>query len=426
MQKKHHIGNHNVILINVQPHQIRVARMQNSRLEGLHIENTSSPSLVGGIYKAKVIKNHLGNEACFVDIGFHQFAFLHDKGGNDDTGQISHPQQGQTVMVQVCKDAIKGKYPRVTRKMSIPGRFLIYLPSQDTLWTHDSPSVSSHVHVSRRIDNDDQRQCLKQQLSQWCNKESIIVRTLGANTSKDILKQEFYQLKNLWKTIQMKYWEQKSLGCVWKDVNLSARILRDHLTELTQNVLVDDSHALEQLYQFTSQYIPEFKKNITLYQESDTLFEKYDLEQSILRLLDKKVSLKSGGSLMIEETQAGVMIDVNTDHFVGTKDMESNILKINLEAACRLAYELRLRNCGGVIIIDFIDMQKEESRNRVMTMLEKELKKDSVYTQILPMSSLGIVQMTRKRTWAPLFETLCKPCFHCHGQAYMVREEAKN
>ncbi len=401
-----------VILIRSNEHQTYVAQIvsditgkTNFRLVDFYAENISHPSLVGNIYKAKVTTVHNGLGACFVRIGADQSAFLYDKVPSNSSLPENPFHKGQELMVQVCRDSLGGKHSVVTTRISLPGRFLVYLPT-----------LSNYIGLSRQINDVDNREKIKEQIRMWCSEQSVIVRTKGADSKPETLQKELDQLQRTWAGIQKKFIEQKTVGLVWSDVRLPVQILRDTLTKADHTlILVDDTQIVSALKDFAACCMPEFKNHIQYYSEPQDLFEKYSIKKIISDLLEKKVWLKSGGFITIEETEASVVVDVNTGRSRSQKNVENYILKTNLEAASELARQLCLRNCGGIIIIDFIDMKEDESRRKVMETLMNGLKKDRAYTQVFPMSELGVVQMTRKRRQPSLRQILCQPCPDCQG-----------
>ena len=368
---------------------------------------SSSPSLVGSIYKAKVVKNHPGLGACFADIAPGKAVFLYDKG----RGDLKKPfYAGQDVMVQIDKDSLKGKNPSAHSRISLPGRFLVYLPSQ-----------SSYVGLSRQILNN--RAAIKEQAKTWAGEDSFIIRTLGAKAPKELLKKELNALKKLWGDIQNLMKDKKSLSLLWEDLPLPLQVLRDVLLPSAGALILTDSQkVLQRAEEFIKAYVPKFKGRLQFYEEDQDLFKAYHLEEKIAGLLEKKVWLKSGGFLIIEETAAGVIVDVNTGRAKSGKSIEPYLLKTNLEAAKELCRQLRLRNCGGIVLIDFIDMRSSKGREKLMNTLHTELKKDRAYTELFPLSELGIVQMTRKRQKASLLEVMCRPCPACHGRSYVKKD----
>ncbi len=447
MQKKSaRFQEKNIILINVFSHQVRIAHIQNKALSDFYLENLSSPSLVGSVYKAKVVKSLLGFGSFFVDLGHKKRAFLHvknpkskrEKEGTTEGEKTAEKEGttkeertvkgektvekveavrkffkiGQSILVQVVKDSLGSKNIRVTSEISLPGRHIVYVPESDF-----------QIALSHKIRDEKQRKRLTKIMSQWNEKEGVIVRTLGEKASEETLKKDLDHLKQNWKNIKKKFHTKKKEGLLWSEVYFPAQILRDILTEEVDQVLIDDKEMYENLLNFSEQNLPNLKNKICFYEGKTPLFDLYDLEPRLSGLLDKKISLPSGGFLVIEKTEAGVVVDVNTGKFAGKKTLEENILHINLEAAKEIILQLRLRNYGGIILIDFIDMETEESKKKLMDLLDEELSKDREPTRLFAISELGVVSISRKRTRPSLLESLCEPCSHCGGSAYFKRSD---
>ena len=420
----------NLILISVNASYIRIAQIKQGVLSDFHLENLSYPSEVGAIYKAQVIKKQTGLGACFVNMSKNVSGFLYIKPDQKktqkeetflppedikkDIEKSDNPlKEGQKLMVQVVKDPLKGKNFRVTDKISLPGTYLVYLPNLPT-----------HIRISRKIEEEEIKKKLTCYVQKWGENKSFIIRTRAKKVSEKELKQHFGNLKNTWASILKKYQSQKKPGLIWSDVPLYLQILRDALTEQIDQVLVDDRKLFTKIRDFVNKEIPKEKHKLTFYKEKNrSLFESYNLEAKLKSLLSKKVSLSSGGFIVIEETEAAVVIDVNTGRFIGDKTPEENILDINKEAVKEIALQLRLRNCGGIVLIDFIDMERENSCKEVMELLTEELKKDTAPTRLLPMSEFGVVQLTRKRNRASLLEELSGPCPQCGHYSYIEKNK---
>ena len=440
MKKNRPNNKNNLILISVSSPYIRIAQLKEGILSDFHLENFSTPSQVGAIYKAQVAKKQAALEACFVNLNKNTSGFLYmgnkkpdQKNQKENTEVLtgSHLEKtnitlneepesnnrlqalktGQMLMVQVVKDPLKGKSFRVSDRISLPGTYLVYLPN--------SPF---HIGISRQIEKEEIKKKLMHFVQKWCGTEALIIRTKAEKASEEELKRDFESLKKTWGDILEKYQSQKKPGLIWSDGSLSFQILRDTLTEEVEQVLVDDKTAFVKIKDFVSKEMPKEKHKISLYKSKDyTVFDHYNLEVKLNNLLSKKVQLDSGGVIVIEETEAAVVVDVNTGRFMGKKEPEENILKINKEAAKEIATQLRLRNCGGIIIIDFIDMEMESSRSQLMEFLTDELNKDRTPTRLLPMSEFGIVQLTRKRNRASLLEKLSSPCPQCGSHSFLKK-----
>ena len=409
----------NLILINKTPSLTRLARLKNNILSDFHIEPTRSPSQVGAIYKARVVEKQLGLDACFVNIGEEKTAFLWT--GKKYFNPPASPQKannssvistelsvkkGQNLLVQVIKNPLKSKNFRVSHRISLPGVYLVYLPNSPT-----------HIGVSRQIEDEKTRE----KLSQWMEKlkpsGGVIVRTRAVTAKEKDLQADLEYLKNMWDQIQKKYQSQRRTGLTWPADSSLFSFLKDFLTEEVDEVWIDEAKMFSFLKEKAKKALPKEQAKISLY-KGRSLFTKYNLESQINQLLNKEVKLKSGGFIVLEETEAAVVVDVNTGSFRGKHPPEKNILKINLEAAYEIVRQIRLRNCGGIVLIDFIDMEQESSRAQVMECLSQELKKDRRPTRLFNMSEIGVVQLTRKRSSGSLLEMLCQPCPRCKGRGF--------
>jgi len=313
-------------------------------------------------------------------------------------------KEGDEIIVQVAKEPISTKGPRVTRHVTLPGRYVVYMP------------YIEHTGVSRRIENDEERDRLKDILDTIRPEgKGIIARTAAEGSSYKTLKNDYDMLVRIWKEVQKRFEKQNAPFVCYEDLTFIQRVLRDITDEDVDDIIIDTKDGVKEIEKFTLKYLPELKGNARFYDETTPIFEKYGIDVEIERGLSNKVYLRSGGSLNIDQTEALVSIDVNTGKFVGRKTLEETILRTNLEAVKEIAYQLRLRNCGGIIIIDFIDMEKEENRHAVYDTLVEALKKDRSKTKVLPISDLGLVEMTRKRTRDTLTRILCEPCHYCEG-----------
>ncbi len=432
------------ILINVLPNQVRVAYLEGGSLSELKVEKKHSPTIVGSIYKGRVAKVLPGMQAAFVDIGLSRAGFLYVGEvrsqtkkyddhflDNDDTEiavedteaieeietKDDHPpiqdllKEGQEILVQVAKDPLGTKGPRLTTHVSLPGRYAVYMPTVD------------HLGVSRKITDDSKRRKLLKMVKSFKVNGGLIVRTAGEDAETHQLKADFDYLKLLWKEIDQSYKKRKSIGLIHNEVPTEMRALRDWLSDEVTRVIIDDSKVHKKAVQFVSQFMPQFKSKIKLYKGNTPLFDEYDVDLEVSRALSRKVWLKSGGYIVIDEAEALVVIDVNTGSYVGKKDIDETILKTNLEAAQEVAHQLKVRNTGGIIVIDFIDMEKLAHREKVMMALNEHLSSDRSRTEVMSMSELGLVEMTRKRTRPSLVSVLCEPCSYCDGNGYIKRSE---
>ncbi len=428
------------ILINVRPQETRVAYVESGVLADLKIERKTSPTLVGSVHRGNVIRVLPGMQAAFVDIGLDKAAFLYVGDIREDAESGVYPfsdldrdeplsesdeheekfshstnktpiqdllKEGQAILVQVAKDPLGTKGARLTTHISLPGRFIVYLPTV------------RHLGISRRIENEAERDRLRQLVQTMSPQGGVIVRTAGEGASAEQLRTDIDYLDRIAKDIFKNYEKKKSPGQVHQEPDVELRALRDLMSEEVGAVWVDDFEIHKKVSKFVSQLMPKFKQNVIFYEEKKPLFDLYDIDMEISRSLDRKIWLKSGGYIVIDEAEALVVIDINTGRFVGKKDLEDTILKTNLEAIREIAHQLRIRNCGGIIIIDFIDMEKDSHREKVMDALREELVKDRARTNVISMSQLGLVEMTRKRIRPSLIKTLCEPCSYCDGKGYI-------
>jgi ribonuclease G len=439
------------ILINVRPNETRVAYIENGSLLDLKIERKTSPTMVGSVHRGKVMRVLPGMQAAFVDIGLDRAAFLYVgdvRGGMDaDHGELFEPEEekprdrrldgdrepgaesaepavpkpkiqellneGQSILVQVAKDPLGSKGARITTHISLPGRNVVFMPTLN------------HLGVSRRIEDPAERDRLRDIISSLQssdNKGGVIVRTAGEGASESSLRTDIDYLHRLWQEIQRNYDKRSKPGVVHAELDVELRALRDLLNEDVERVITDDEESFRRVTSFIGQFMPKFKNKVSLYQNPKPLFDQYEIDIEISRSMERKIWLKSGGYIVIDEAEALVVIDINTGRYVGKKDFEDTILKTNLEAVREIAHQLRIRNCGGIIIIDFIDMEKDLHREKVLSSLREELVRDRARTTVVSMSNLGLVEMTRKRIRPSLVKTLCEPCSYCDGRGYIKQK----
>jgi ribonuclease G len=426
----------NELVINTTPHETRIALIENGTIAELYLERSRVKGIVGNIYKGRVIRVLPGMQAAFVDIGLEKAAFLYvadvfeaiedyetfmdgaDKkeGEMDEGGNAINPmhpieellQEGQEILVQVSKEPIGTKGARITAHISLPGRHLVYMPTVD------------HVGVSRRIENEVERERLKEIIERVKpTSGGFIVRTVSEGKSEEDMLTDMQYLTMLWEEIVKKNEKASAPSLIHSDLDVTQKVVRDILTEDVDRIVVDSRPEYDKIIQFISTFMPKIKYSIELYEENEPIFDHFGLEVEISRALGRKVWLKSGGYIIIEQTEALTAIDVNTGRYVGKHNLEDTILKTNLEAVKEIAYQLRLRNIGGIIIIDFIDMEKEVNREKVFTALEEALKADKSKTNILKMSDLGLLEMTRKRVRESIGRLMCEPCPYCEGLGYV-------
>jgi ribonuclease G len=410
------------ILINVTPRETRVAQVENGLLREVFIERSGRRGIVGNVYKGKVCRVLPGMQAAFVDAGLERAAFLHcsditgRREGDDDSKNVSINElvsEGQEIIVQVVKDPLGTKGARLTTQLSIPSRYLVYL------------SNISNVGVSQKIDNDEERRRLKAVLTDFVSTidcGGFIARTAAEGVSEEALKADMDYLYRLWTSINDR---GKGSGCgvIHEDLPLALRALRDFPGPDIEKVRIDSKETYDRAREFAQSYIPEAIDKLEYYPGERPLFELFGIEDEIHRALDRNVQLKSGGHLVFDQTEAMTTIDVNTGAFVGHRNLEETIFKTNLEAAQAIARQLQLRNLGGIIIIDFIDMTEPEHKRQVLRALEKSLESDHTKTTISEVSALGLVQMTRKRTRESLAHILCETCPVCQGRGELKTPE---
>jgi ribonuclease G len=402
------------ILINVTPQETRVAVIEHGVTQELHIERTSARGLVGNVYMGRVVRVLPGMQSAFIDIGGERAAFLHvaDIWGSRHNGEQSVPiekllAEDQKLMVQVVKDPLGTKGARLSTQISIAGRFLVYLPQE------------SHIGISQRIEDEEERLHLREKLKVLLppdEKGGFIIRTMAETASDRELGLDIEYLRKLWRGIQEKAQAAAPLTLLYQDLNLSLRVLRDFVHEETMRILIDSRETFQSMQEFAQEFTPTVVERVEHYQGERPLFDLYGVEDEIEKALARRVDLKSGGYLIIDQTEALTTIDVNTGGFVGGRNFDDTIFKTNLEAAQVIARQLRLRNLGGIIIVDFIDMDTEEHRNAVLNEFRKALARDRTRMTVNGFTQLGLVEMTRKRTRESLAHVLCEPCPVCDGR----------
>lgn len=406
------------LLINVTPQETRVALIFQGAVQELHIERTLSRGLVGNIYLGKVVRVLPGMQSAFIDIGLERAAFLHvadiwdarpqEPGNNAPLIPIEKLlYDGQSLTVQVVKDPIGTKGARLSTQISIAGRMLVYLP-QD-----------SHIGISQRIENEAEREALRvkvKNLQQPDDKGGFIVRTMAEEASEQDLKTDIDYLRRTWAKITQLAKTQPVTTLLHQDLNLAQRVLRDFVNEDTESIQVDSRENFLMLQEFGNTYTPSVLTKLQHYTGERPLFDLYGVEEEIERALGRRVNLKSGGYLIIDQTEAMTTIDVNTGSFVAGRNFDDTIFKTNLEAAHAIARQLRLRNLGGIIILDIIDMENEEHKAAVLAELNKALSRDRTKLSMSGFSALGLVEVTRKRTRESLAHILCETCPACDGK----------
>lgn len=432
----------NEIVMNITERETRLAVIENGQVVEFHVERKGERGIVGNIYKGRVIKVLPGMQAAFVDIGlrraaflyagdihrdFHDLHFIDDEEGNqepeEEAGAIEQGmnehvaldvaiedliEEGEDILVQISKEPLGSKGARVSSHISIPGRHLVFMPTVD------------HIGISRRIENEPERQRLREIVAEMKpNSCGIIVRTVSENETADKMQADLGFLQGSWQRIMEKESRVPAPSLIYEDLDLCLRGVRDLFTENVDRLVVDSRYHYNRILEFTDTFMPSLKPGVELYEGDEPIFDYFGIEMELNKALGRKVWLKSGGYINIDFTEALVAIDVNTGRFVGKRNLQETILKTNLEAVREIAYQLRLRNIGGIIIVDFIDMDRAADRERVTNALQEALKKDKQKTNILKISELGLVQMTRKRTRESLTRTLCQQCPYCEGKGFI-------
>jgi len=413
------------ILINVTPRETRVALVENGVLQEIFIERDGRRGLVGNIYRGKVCRVLPGMQAAFVDIGLERAAFLHasdvePRSGDDEAGSTSGSsdisqllQEGQELSVQVIKDPLGTKGARLTTQITIPSRYLVFMPHV------------TNVGISQKIEDEAERVRLRDIIQLFTTEQGggCIVRTAAEGASADALRADMMFLRKLWQSVCDNQQPKRPGMVIYEDLPLSVRVMRDMVDDQIERVRIDSRESFQRVQEFCKQFMPDLETRVEYYPGERPIFDIYGVEDEIHKALDRKVQLKSGGYLIIDQTEAMTTADVNTGGYVGHRNLEETIFKTNLEASQAIARQLRLRNLGGIIIIDFIDMQQEEHKRQVLRALEKCLDKDHARTHITEVSSLGLVEMTRKRTRESLEHVLCETCPTCNGRGSLKTAE---
>ena len=410
------------LLINVTPSETRVALIEHGSLQELHIEREAKRGIVSNIYLGKVIRVLPGMQAAFIDIGLDKAAFLHASDINsklilkEETNQVPDIRtlvhEGQLLMVQVVKDPLGSKGARLTTDITIASRYLVLMPN------------ATHAGISQRIEDPQERKRLKDIVSPYCDdQQGFIVRTAGEGAGEDELKYDAEFLRRVWKKVQERKQRKQVKMPLYQDLSLSLRVLRDFVGVKFERIRVDSKLTYEQLISFTEEFVPELTQAMEYYPGERPIFDLFSVELEIQRALHRKIELKSGGYLIIDQTEAMTTIDINTGAFVGHRNLEDTIFSTNIEATQAIARQLRLRNLGGIIIVDFIDMHSEDHKKRVLSSLEMAMAKDNVKFSVHGFSSLGLVEMTRKRTRESLEHVLCDECPICTGRGNLKTVE---
>lgn len=423
------------ILINATHEEIRVALLENGQVVEFYVERKRDASLVGNIYKGKALKILPGMQSAFIDIGLERAAFLYvadirtdveeyapfledeDKSeaveivsrrGKSDLSIEELIQPGQEILVHVSKDPIGSKGARISSYITLAGRHLVLMPNVE------------HIGISRRISNEDERTRLKEIVESIKPKGyGLIIRTVSEGCTEEELKKDLEFLILLWENIQKKKEKVSAPSLLYSDLDLVFRSVRDMLTQNVEQLVIDSPEEYERICDFVKTYFPKLLDKIVLYESNEPIFEAFGIELDLSRALGRRVWLRSGGYIVIDQIEAMTVVDVNTGKFVGKEDLEDTILKTNLEAVKEIAYQIRLRNLGGIIIIDFIDMEKSENRDKVFNAFTEAMRKDRAKNTILHISELGLIQMTRKRVRESIGRILCEPCPYCEGKSFV-------
>ncbi|HJN75219.1 MAG TPA: Rne/Rng family ribonuclease [Myxococcota bacterium] len=429
------------IIVNKTGREVRVALLENGQLTEFHIDRGRSRGYVGNVYKGRVVRVLPGMQAAFVDVGLERAAFLYvgdiykesldlpnrepksaDQTVVEETPR-AHPRsgqpaiqdllkEGQEIVVQVAKDPIGTKGARLTTHVTLPGRYIVYMPTVE------------HVGISRRIEKDKERRRLRDFVNKHRPKGAgFIVRTVCANQPNHVLKQDMDYLLRTWEKVQKAATEKKAPAPLHIDYGLAVRFLRDNLRDDVQRIVVDSRDIYDELAGFMSNFMPDFNERVHVYRGKEPVFDVYGVETEVNRSLGRKVWLKSGGYLVIDQTEALTAIDINSGKYVGKSSLEETTTKINMEAIKEIVHQLRLRNIGGIVVIDFIDMEKEANRDKVFNALEEEARRDKARTNVLKISELGLVEMTRKRVQEDLIRFLTEDCFYCEGNGHLRARE---
>ncbi|MGV8074280.1 MAG: ribonuclease E/G [Syntrophobacteraceae bacterium] len=445
------------LIINSDFYETRVALVENGQVAELYVERSSDRGIAGNIYKARVVRVLPGMQAAFVDINLDKAAFLYvsdvhrplediegifsassdaeeTDGENEEVdtepigdelkemldsqpGYMDVPiedrlQEGQDILVQVAKEPLGHKGARITTHITIPGRHLVFMPTMD------------HVGVSRRIENEKERKRLRELICAIRPPRcGFIVRTAAEGAEPEKLQAELDFLLKLWENIQLKAENAHVPSLVYEELDITLRAVRDLFTKEVDRLIIDSEDEYRKVLNFTETFMPSVQSSVVLYDGDEPIFDAYGIEMEVQRALSRKIWLKSGGYIVIEATEALTAIDVNTGRYVGKRNLEETILKTNLEAVKEIACQLRLRNIGGIIIIDFIDMEKEANREKVFNAIREAMKKDKSKTNILHMSELGLIEMTRKRTKENIGRVLCEPCSYCEGEGHLKSKQ---
>ncbi|MDO6426310.1 ribonuclease G [Thalassotalea sp. 1_MG-2023] len=412
------------LLINVTPSETRVALIENGVLQEVHVEREAKRGLVGNIYLGKVIRVLPGMQAAFVDINLDKAAFLHasdinsslilnEESNGDQVPDIrSLVHEGQHIVVQVVKDPLGTKGARLTTDITVAARYLVLMPN------------ASHAGISQRIEDVEERKRLREIVQPYCEEDhGFIVRTAAEGAGEKELQHDAEFLCRVWSKVMERKKRKQTKVAIYQDLPLAFRVIRDFVGVSLERIRVDSKLTFDQLGEFTQEFVPELTPVMEYYPGERPIFDLFDVENEIQRALHRKIELKSGGYLIIDQTEAMTTIDINTGAFVGHRNLEETIFNTNIEATQAIARQLRLRNLGGIIIVDFIDMHNEDHQRRVLHSLDVAMARDNVKYSLSDFSALGLVEMTRKRTRESLEHILCGECPVCDGRGYLKTVE---
>lgn len=412
------------ILVNVTSSEVRAALLENGVLQEVYVERTARRGLISNIYKGRISRVLPGMQAAFIDIGLERTAFLHasdiappdgEEIGNDVLDIKSLAREGDEIMVQVAKDPLGNKGARLTTYITLPSRYLVLLPHSRT------------VGVSARIEDEAERGRLRTMVEELISDQGLqcgaIVRTVAEGAEADALAADLTYTLKLWNVVQQRCRNSGVKKLVHADLALPLRVLRDLVTSDVEQILVDSDSEYQLMREFLKTYLPDAEPMLELYQRRRPIFDLHGIEDEIRKSLDRNIPLKSGGYIIFDQTEAMTTVDVNTGGYVGHRNLEETIYRTNLEAAVAIARQLRLRNLGGIIIIDFIDMEEPDHRANVLQVLEESLLHDHARHQLTPVSPLGLVEMTRKRTRESLQHILAEDCAVCDGRGFVMTAE---
>ena len=413
------------ILINVTPSEVRAALLENGVLQEVYVDRTASHGLISNVYKGRVSRVLPGMQAAFVDIGLERTAFLHvsdisgknGAGNSDDFPEIRElVRGGDDLLVQGVMDPLGDRGARLATVITLPSRHLVLLPRSDT------------VGISARIEDEEERERLKTMVEGLLEKREldcgIIVRTVAEGAGRGALKKDLKYLLKLWDVVQQQCSESGKKKLIHEDLSLPLRVLRDLVTSDVERILVDSKEEFDAMREFAGTFLPDVEPMLEHYTRRRPIFDLHGIEDEISKALDRKIPLKSGGYAIFDQTEAMTTVDVNTGGYVGHRNLEETIYRTNLEAAVAIARQLRLRNLGGIIIVDFIDMEEEDHRENLFKLFEQSMARDHARYQITPLSPLGLVEMTRKRTRESLQHILCEDCPTCSGRSYVMTAES--